>query len=420
MADATQRPDGASSTPPPVARALWLLLACGCLISLLSFGVRSTFGLFTDPLSSARGWGRESFAFAIALQNLFWGLGQPLAGVIADRFGAMRVIVVGGLLYAGGLALMASATSPAGLTWSAGLMVGIGMAGASHNTVLAAFGRMVPAHRRSWALGLGTAAGSLGQFLVVPAGQAFIVAYGWDSAALLLAAAMALVPCLALAFRGDGAVAEPATAAAAPPRTSTLAALREAFGHRSYLLLLAGFFVCGFQLAFVTVHLPPYLVDRGLGGSVASWSIAMVGLFNIAGAYLSGVLGGRYSKKWLLSAIYASRALAIAWLLLAPATPANVLLFGAVMGAMWLSTVPLTSGLVAVMFGTRHMATLFGFVFFSHQVGSFLGVWLGGAAYAATGSYDLVWWLAAALSVFAALVHLPIQERAARLAPNPA
>jgi MFS family permease len=355
------------------------------------------------------GWSREVFALAMAIQNLGWGVAQPLGGALADRFGPARVLAGGGLLYALGLALMAVSTTAAALHLSAGLLVGLGMGGASYITVLAALSKIVPPQHRSWALGLGTAAGSLGQFLLVPLGQAFIVTYGWQITALLLAGSAAAVPLLAAAFAG----ARPAPAMAAEPELGFAATLRAAFGHTSYLLLLTGFFVCGFQLAFVTIHMPPYLTDRGIDASLAAWAIALIGLFNIVGAYVAGVLGARHSNKMLLCGLYLGRAAVTALFMTLPITSVSVLLFAAAMGLLWLSAVPPTSGLVAMMFGTRYMATLFGIVFFSHQLGSFVGVWLGGWLYERTGSYDVVWWLSVVLSLAATLVHLPIAERPA-------
>ena len=395
---------------PAAASPLALILVCGCLISLLTFGLRSSFGLFTGPISASHGWSREVFALAMAIQNLAWGIGQPLGGALADRFGPARVLAGGGILYALGLALMALGTTPGALHLSAGVLVGAGMGGASYITVLAALGKMVPPERRSWALGLGTAAGSFGQFLLVPLGQAFIATYGWEVTALLLAGLAATVPLLAAAFSGAG----PAPVMDAEPELGFAPTLRAAFGHPSYLLLLTGFFVCGFQLAFVTIHMPPYLTDRGIDASLAAWAIALIGLFNVVGAYMAGVLGARHSNRMLLVGLYLGRAAAIAVFIALPITPASVLLFAAAMGLLWLSAVPPTSGLVALMFGTRYMATLFGIVFLNHQLGSFAGVWLGGWLYERTGSYDVVWWLSVVLSLAAALVHLPIAERPAR------
>ncbi len=405
----TAETSGTPGDPTATRRALLLLLACGCLISLVTFGLRGAFGLFTDPVSETHGWTRETFAIAMAIQNLCWGIAQPFAGALVDRFGPARVLAIGGVLYAAGLALMVVASDPAALHLSAGVLVGIGMGGASFTTVLSVFGKIVPPERRSWALGLATASGSLGQFLLVPLGQAFIDGYGWQGAGLWLAGFAALVPLLAGAFRG----AKPDRTADPVPDIGLKATLGAAFGHRSYVLLVAGFFVCGFQLAFITIHLPPYLSDKGADPGLAAWAIGLIGLFNIAGAYLAGALGARWSKTALLSAIYFGRAAATVPFLLLPLSPATVLPYAAVMGLLWLSTVPLTSGLVAVMFGTRYMATLFGVVFFSHQLGSFTGVWLAADLYTRTGSYDVVWWLNVALALGAALLHLPIAERPA-------
>lgn len=392
-------------------RTTTLVIVAGCVIGLVTFGVRSSFGLFTDPLTSLRGWDREAFAFAIAIQNLVWGLGQPVAGAVADRFGAGRVLAAGGALYAAGTALMAASTSEAALALSAGVLVGLGLSGGSFMVVLAAFTRLVPEDRRSWSLGLGTAAGSMGQFLFAPLGQAFISGYGTLTALVLLGGCVALVPILAGALTGKGDVS-------AEPEVGVREAIRGAVTHPSYLLLTAGFFVCGFHIAFVTTHLPPYLTDLGLSGGLAASAIALIGLFNVIGAYTAGVLGGHQSRKYLLSGIYFTRALAFALFLVVPTTPAVVVVFAIMIGLLWLSTVPLTSGLVALMFGTRNVGMLFGFVFLSHQIGAFIGVWLGGAVYDATGGYELMWWLCVALGLFAALVHLPIAERRApRLAP---
>ena len=399
-----------AQSPPRLRAALIVTLAAASLISLLSFGVRSAFGLFTDPLTRELGMSRETWAIAIALQNIAWGVAQPLAGFVADRHGARRVIVAGAVLYAAGIVGMVFATTALQIYVSAGLLTGLGMGGASYITALAALGRVMPESHRSWALGLGTAAGSLGQFVVVPLTQALIGVGGWRSGAWMMAAAVAVIVVAALGMRGDAPAAERSDA----PRTSGLAVLTAALSHRSYVLLVLGFFVCGFQLAFITTHFPAYLADKGLGGSLASWAIAMVGLFNVVGAYLAGVWGGRYSKKNLLSAVYFGRGLVTLLFVVTPITPASVLAFGAGMGLLWLSTVPLTSGLVATFFGTRYMATLFGAVFFSHQVGSFMGVYLGGYLFERTGSYDVVWWWCVALSAFAGLVSLPIRESASQ------
>ncbi|MBA3772518.1 MAG: MFS transporter [Ramlibacter sp.] len=384
-----------------------ITLGAACLISLLSFGVRGAFGLFTDPLSRDLGTSREVYSIAIAIQNLCWGIAQPFAGMVADRHGARRVLLGGATLYVLGIVGMVFATTPGQIYLTAGVLAGVGMGGASFVTVLSALGRAMPETHRSWALGLGTAAGSLGQFVVVPLTQAVIDLGSWRYGAWALAASTAIIVALAFFVRGDKPLARPAG--------SRLVSSREimgtAFRHPSYILLVMGFLVCGFQLAFITTHFPPYLSDKGLGAGVASWAIAMVGLFNVLGAYIAGVWGARYSKKNMLSVIYFSRAAIIAVFIMTPITTMSVLLFGAAMGLLWLSTVPLTSGLVATFFGTRYMATLFGVVFFSHQVGSFFGVLMGGYLFERTGSYDIVWWFCIGLSVLAGFVNLPIRER---------
>jgi MFS family permease len=386
-----------------------VVIVAGCLIALVTFGARTSFGLFTGPLSELRGWDRETFALAIAIQNLLWGVGQPFAGAIADRYGAARVLAAGGAVYALGVVLMSVSTTGSTLALSAGVLVGLGLSGGSFTIVIAAFARLVPEDRRSWAMGLATAMGSLGQFVFAPLGQAFISSYGAATALVLIGGCVALVPVLAVALSGGDSTSS--------KHESSSVALREALRHPSYLLLTSGFFVCGFHIAFVSTHLPPYLTDLGLGTALAAWALALIGLFNVIGAYGAGVLGGVYSKRLLLSAIYASRAAAFALFVVLPVTPATVLLFAAAIGLLWLSTVPLTSGLIALMFGTRHLGLLFGIVFLSHQVGAFVGVWLGGVVYDATGAYDLLWWLCIALGIAAAVVHLPISERpAVRLA----
>lgn len=391
-----------------------VLIAAGCLIALIGFGARTSFGLFTEPLSAVRGWDRETFALAIAVQNLLWGLGQPFAGALADRLGAARVLAAGGVVYALGIVLMAVSTSAGTLALTGGVLVGLGLSGGSFTIVIAAFAQLVPEDRRSWAMGLATAMGSLGQFVFAPLGQSFIDAYGPATALVLIGGCVASIPVLASALRGAGGVAEPGGG------TSSMA-VRHALAHPSYLLLTSGFFVCGFHIAFVTTHLPPYLTEVGMSTALAAWSLALIGLFNVVGAYTAGILGGRYSRRLLLSAIYASRGCAFLLFVVLPPTPATVLLFAAAIGLLWLSTVPLTSGLIALMFGTRHLGLLFGVVFLSHQVGAFVGVWLGGAVYDATGAYDLMWWASIALGFAAALVHLPISERPVpRLAAVPA
>jgi MFS family permease len=389
-----------------------VVIVAGCLIALIGFGARTSFGLFTEPLSALRGWDRETFAFAIAIQNLLWGIGQPFAGALADRLGAARVLAAGGAVYALGIVLMAVSTSGATLSLTGGVLVGLGLSGGSFTIVIAAFARLVDEARRSWAMGLATAMGSLGQFVFAPLGQGFISAYGPATALVLIGGCVALVPVLAAALKGGDDT--PAAGG------SSSVALRQALTHPSFLLLTSGFFVCGFHIAFVSTHLPPYLTELGLSTALAAWALGLIGLFNVVGAYTSGVLGGMYSRRMLLSAIYASRAAAFLLFVALPPTPATVLVFSAAIGLLWLSTVPLTSGLIALMFGTRHLGLLFGVVFLGHQVGAFVGVWLGGLVYDATGAYDVMWWASIALGFAAALVHLPISERpAARLATSP-
>tara|TARA_R110000868_G_scaffold44576_1_gene148686 strand:+ start:2423 stop:3658 length:1236 start_codon:yes stop_codon:yes gene_type:complete len=383
------------------------VIVIGCLIVIASFGPRSILGLFLEPMTSANGWSRETFALALALQNLMWGAGQPVAGAIADRFGTAKVIAAGGIVYALGLVLMAYADGPFALHLTGGVMVGLGMSAASFSLVLSAFGRIVTPQKRSIAFGIGTAAGSFGQFVFGLGGIQLINQFGWQNALVALGLIVLIAPVLAVFLRGTANDTAPLSA----PQQSIPQALREAFGHRSYNLLVVGFFVCGFHVAFITVHLPPFLSDMGIAQRWGGWAIALIGLFNIVGSLASGVIGGRMSKPVLLTFIYLARGVAIALFLTFPVTPVTIILFSATMGLLWLSTVPPTSALVATMFGPRYMATLFGFVFFSHQVGAFLGVWLGGRLYDVTGSYDSVWYIAIALSGFAALVHWPIQEK---------
>jgi MFS family permease len=385
-----------------------IVVACGCVIAMLSFGPRSAFGQFLTPLSLAGHWGRDVFSFAIAVQNLLWGVGQPFAGAVADRFGAVRVLSAGALLYAVGLVLMAYSTSPAMLTLSAGVLIGFALSGSSFTIVIGALGKLVPPNWRSFAFGAGTAAGSFGQFLFSPLARGLIDGFGWQVALFVFAALMLLVLPLSLALATPRGAAGPTAEA---PRQSLTQALSEAFGHRSYVLLVLGFFTCGFQLAFITVHLPTYLLDRGLSADVGAWTVGVIGLFNIVGSLTSGWLGERMPKRFILAVIYFGRALAVVAFITLPASATTAVLFGAVTGLLWLSTVPPTSSLVAIMFGTRWLAMLFGFAFFSHQVGGFLGVWLGGLLFERTGSYDVVWWLSVFFGVASALINLPIVEK---------
>ncbi|HYH37063.1 MAG TPA: MFS transporter [Azospirillum sp.] len=406
------------STSTPVAgretgwRTPAIIIVCGCLIAMLAFGPRSSMGLFIGPLTETRGWGRDVFGLAMAIQNILWGAGGPFAGALADRYGPAPVLAGGGILYAAGLALMSVADTQLMLHLSAGVLIGLGLSGASFGIVIAGFSRMVPAEKRSWSMGIATAAGSMGQFLFAPMGQAFIAGYGWQTALVLLGGSMLLVPLLAGSFAGSGA-AHNSKVAVTGADIGFLEAIRQAFRHRSYVLLVSGFFVCGFQLAFVTTHLPPYLTEAGISPGLAAWALALIGLFNVVGSYTSGVLGGKMSRRYLLVGNYFLRGVATAVFLLLPITPVTVLVYAAVMGLLWLSTVPPTSGLVALMFGTRYLGMLYGFAFFSHQVGAFIGVWLGGVLYERTGSYDVVWWLSVALAMFAAIVHWPIAEKPA-------
>jgi MFS family permease len=400
--------------PPASAQRLtWrtpaVIVACGCLIGMLTFGPRATLGFFLSPLSQANGWGRDVFALALAVQNLLWGLGQPLAGAVADRYGSVRVLAVGTLLYAVGLVLMAYATTPAMLYLSAGVLIGFGLSGCAFTIVLGAFGKLLPEAWRSLAFGYGTAAGSFGQFLFSPLAVSLMGAVGWQETLVIFGVGMLLVLPLSLALmtRREGSTASTALA----PSQSFRQALAEAFEHRSYILLVLGFFTCGFQIAFVTVHLPAYIVDRGLSTQVGGWTLGVIGAFNIIGSIAAGWLGTRMPKRYILSVIYFGRALAVVALVTLPASPTLMVAFGAVTGLFWLSTVPPTSGLVALMFGTRWLAMLFGFAFLSHQVGSFLGVWLGGLAYELTGSYNSVWWLSVLFGVLSALINLPIVEK---------
>jgi MFS family permease len=385
-----------------------IVVACGCMIAMISFGPRSAFGQFLSPLSFSLGWGRDVFALAIAIQNIVWGIGQPFAGAVADRFGAVRVLWAGALLYAAGLALMAYSDTPATLHLTAGVLIGFGLSGCSFNIVIGALGKLLPAQWRSLAFGFGTAAGSFGQFLFSPLARGLIDGFGWQTALLAFAGIMLLVLPLALVLATPRAEA---VAVGMPRPQSLTQALSEAFRHRSYVLLVLGFFTCGFQLAFITIHLPTYLIDRGLSADAGAWTIGVIGLCNIVGSLTAGWLGNYMPKRYILAFIYFTRAAAVIVFISLPITFTSAIVFGAVTGFLWLSTVPPTSSLVAVMFGTRWLATLFGFAFFSHQVGGFLGVWLGGLLFEQTGSYDIVWWLSVVFGIASALINLPIVER---------
>src|SRR5579871_1152932 len=396
-------PEGASAS----WRTPLVIIICGCAIALLGFGPRSTLGFFIQPMSRELSWGRD-----------VWGLGQPLAGAIADRFGVVRVMCVGALLYAGGLLLMRYATMPAAFDLGAGVLIGFGLSGCSFNLVLSAFSKLLPVEQRGLALGAGTAAGSFGQFLFAPIGVALIDNLGWQGALTVFAALMLLIVPLSLAL-----ATQPSTAANVPSsdQQSFKTALAEAFGHRSYVLLVLGFFTCGFQLAFITVHLPAFLVDRGISTQTGGWVLASIGLFNIIGSVSVGWIQNFMPKRYILSAIYFIRALSTIAFISFPVTPFSAIAFGAISGVTWLSTVPPTSALVALMFGTRWFATLYGFAFVSHQVGGFLGVLLGGVVFEKFGSYTPIWWLSVLFGVLSALINLPIIEKpVSRVVAQPA
>ncbi|MCC6888215.1 MAG: MFS transporter [Hyphomicrobiales bacterium] len=405
-----------SNAAPRAARAFsWrlpiIVVLCGCSISVLTFGPRASLGFFLTPLSQANQWGRDVFALSLALQNLIWGLGQPFAGAIADKYGAPRVLSAGVILYALGLYLTAVATTPGMLHLSAGVLIGIGLAGSAVPMVIGALGKLLPENWRYVSFGAVTAAGSFGQFLFSPISVHLMGTYGWQQTLVIFSAVLLLVVPLSMTLMAPRSSAAAPAGAAAAPQQSLAQALSEAFGHRSYVLLVLGFFTCGFQLAFVTAHLPSYLADRGLSAEVGGWTLAIIGLFNIVGSLGSGWLATFLPKRFILSFIYFARALSIVVYISLPATPVVTLIFGAVTGILWLSTVPPTSGLVAVMFGTRWLTMLFGFAFFSHQVGGFIGVWLGGIVFESTGSYNTVWWLSVLFGVLSAVINLPIVEK---------
>lgn len=380
-----------------------IVLVFGCFVLAINMGVRQTMGLFVEPMTLAHGWSREAFSFAIGVQSLLWGMSQPLVGALADRYGTGRTLVAGAVLYAVGLVLMAVSDSVLALNLSAGLLMGLGISGTAFSVVFGAIARAVPAERQSWALGVAGAGASFGQFIFSPFVQFMISDFGWFLALMVLAGFCAAIMPMARALTGssDAGVGD----------TQTLgAALLEARGHSGYLYLTAGFFVCGFQVIFIAVHIIPYVTSLGLTPMVGATALALIGLFNIAGSLGAGVLGGRYRKKHLLSYLYLARSVVIAIFILGPKSEASVLIFAAIMGLLWLSTVPLTSGLVAQIFGPRYLTTLFGIVFLSHQVGSFFGAWLGGLVFDLTGSYDIMWLASILLGVGAAALHWPIGD----------
>ena len=382
-------------------------ISCACIIALLAFGPRSSMGFFQLPILQDNGWDRTTFGMAMALQNLCWGLGQPLFGLVADKFGTWRVLAFGALLYSLGLVVMAVAPTPAWLHIGGGVLIGLGVAACSFGVVLASIARLVSPEKRSFAFGLGTAAGSAGMFVFAPISQGLIDNLGWSDSLIAIAAVMLIIPLLAIPLRGNSSTSR---IAAAEFEQTAREALREAFVSKGYLLLASGFFVCGFQVAFISAHFPAYISDLGIASRWAVVAISLIGFFNIIGSLASGVAGQRYSKPLLLSWIYIARSIVVTAFMLLPPSPVTVVVFSIVIGILWLSTVPPTNALVAVMFGTRYLGLLGGIVFFSHQLGSFLGVWMGGVLYDATGSYDVVWWLGVALGIFAAIVHWPIRE----------
>ena len=407
-----------SSVPPsPTQPTLSIkqVLICGAMIVTLSMGIRHGFGLWLQPITQEQGWTRQTFSFAIAIQNLSWGVIGVFAGMLADRLGAFRVLLIGTALYAAGLAGMALSPTPLLFALTAGVLIGAAQAGTTYAVIYGVIGRNIPAERRSWAMGVAAAAGSFGQFLMVPIEGQLIARLGWHTALLVLAAAVLLIVPLAFGLR------EPRRITTGVQRQQSIGqAVAEAFKYPSFRLLMAGYFVCGFQVVFIGVHMPSYLKDKGLSPEVASYALALIGLFNVFGTYVAGTLGQRLAKRKILSAIYFGRAIAISLFLIVPISPVSVYVFASVMGFLWLSTVPPTNALVAQIFGIAHLSMLSGFIFLGHQVGSFLGVWLGGFLYDRTGSYDMVWYLSIALGVMAGLINLPVKEHAiVRPAPSP-
>ncbi|MBW7924831.1 MAG: MFS transporter [Burkholderiaceae bacterium] len=402
-------------TPHSASRSSYLaVLFFGCAILVVSTGVRSSFGLFLPEMTQARGWSRETFSLAIALQNLMWGLGGSFLGAMADKYGSMRTLLLGGVLYVVGFLGMAWAESGAGLSLSAGVVMGIAIGGTSFGIVLATLGRVVPAEKRSLAFGVGVAAGSFGQFLFLPLAGQLILRIGWQQALLVHAALAALIIVLALGVRGE----DEAHATRGQVRLGQ--ALCGAVGDRNFHLLFWGYFVCGLQVVFIALHLPSYLLDKGMSVNIGANAVALIGLFNVIGSLASGALGQRYPKKWLLAAIYVVRSIVIGLFLLAPLTELSVYLFSAAMGLLWLSTVPLTNALVGQRWGVGVLGLLGGVVFFGHQIGSFLGAWLGGVFFDRFGNYDYAWAMVIAFGLFAAAMHAPIDQRPAGAGASPA
>ena len=402
--------DAQKPAPPRSRYPVEVVIAAGCLLGMLTFGPRSAIGQFQLPVLGEFAFGGDVFSFAMALQYLFWGLGQPFAGAMADRFGVSRVLTFGAIVYAAGLSLMAWASTPLSFTLTAGVLLGLGISACSFNLVIGAFSKLLPPQRRSMAFGLGTAAGSFGQFLFSPFAGGMIASFGWQATIFIFSAV--ILCCIPLAWAlAERRTAEAAPVAGAPPKQSFREALREAFSHRPYVLLVIGFFTCGFQLAFVTVHFQRYVVEAGLPAHVGYWAFALVGVFNIVGSLCSGWLGDKMPKNWLLAFIYFSRSLVTLAFLMLPVTPFSAFAFGVLTGLLWLSTVPPTSGLIGVMFGTRFFSTLYGFAFLNHQLGGFMGLMLAGWLRESTGSYDVVWWLSIALGVASAIINIPVAEK---------
>ncbi len=403
------------SATQPQKLSMTQVLLCGAMVVTLSMGIRHGFGLWLQPITQAQGWTRETFSFALAIQNLSWGIFGIFAGMVADRFGAARVLIGGSILYGLGLAGMALSTTPLLFTLTTGVVLGAAQAGTTYAVVYGVIGRQIDPAKRSWAMGVAAAAGSFGQFLMVPVEGFLISGLGWQQALITLSLFVLLIAPLSFGLR------EPGFASGTAPKRdqSILQALREAFKYPSFQLLMAGYFVCGFQVVFIGVHMPSYLKDKGLSPQVASYALALIGLFNVFGTYIAGTLGQRLAKRKILATIYLGRAAAIAVFLWVPISPMSVYIFASVMGLLWLSTVPPTNATVAQIFGVAHLSMLGGFVFFSHQIGSFMGVWLGGLLYDRTGSYDIVWYISIALGIFAAIVNLPVREAPIARTPQP-
>lgn len=410
------------------------VLWCGAFIMTISLGIRHSFGLFLQPVSLTNEWGREIFAFSIAMQNLVWGVAQPFVGRMADRLGSAITMIAGGVLYALGLYLMSTVESPGMLTLSAGILIGLGLSGTTFPVVFGAVSRAMPPEKRSMAMGISMALGSLGQFAFLPGGLFLINEFGWSSALTVLSCIAVVILALAwplLEKKTKTVLVDETPCSAECPNTAShhetlpvaplkelgmWASLAEAMRHKAFIMLSVGYFVCGFQILFISVHLPSYLQDSGIPASAGSNALALIGLFNILGSYLAGLWGGQFRKPMLLSAIYGLRGLLIVAFVLLPLTTWSVYLFAACMGVLWLSTVPLTTGTVSAMFGVKNLSMLGGLVFMFHQFGAFVGGWLGGLLFDTTGSYQLVWWICVALSVIAAAVNWPIEEKSAQ--PN--